>query len=106
MAAETDIDTRTKTKNGSIRVKTWVNPKTGKVVGYSMAYINHSLMSWDNGRVVGFDDKDWYAGFASKHHYHWFGRVFENLDYTSFEKAQERFQRFLKRLKQHYGKNY
>ncbi len=83
-----------------------MDPSTGAVANYSLAYINHDLMAGDNGRVVGFDDRHIYPGFASVHHFHWFGRVFENLDHASYELADARFQRFLHRLKQHCGKNY
>ena len=34
--------------NGKVRVETWVD-KTGNVVRYNLAYINHSIFAGDNG---------------------------------------------------------
>jgi hypothetical protein len=101
-----DIDKRMNTRKGSIRIQTWVDPKTGEITSYAMAYINHNLTSVDNGRVVGFDNRDQHSDFGSKHHYHWFGTVHENVDHASYDLAKERFQRFLKRLKQQHARNY
>lgn len=102
-----DQDRRMGTRGGgSIRVETWVNPKTGHVVEFNLAYINYQIFTGDNGRVVGFDNRDYYQEFQSADHYHWFGRVFHNTKYADFDAASERFQRFLLRLRQHYKKVY
>lgn len=106
MAEELVTDRRLITRKGVIRAQVWVDTKTRVVTRYSYAYINHDLMSGDQGRVVGFDDAHLYPGFSSKHHMHWYGVVYENTLYATQKKAEERFERFLLRLKQQHGKNY
>lgn len=107
MAAIKDVDARSNTRGGgTVRVETWVDSRTGEVVKYCLAYINHSLHSGDNGRVLGFDNTHLYPGFSSAHHHHWMGRVGENRKYVSFEETLNRFQRLLTRLKRSYGRSY
>jgi len=107
MAEIKDLDQRFNTKGaGTIRIETSVDVKTGLVTKCSLAYVNLNIHSSDNGRVVGFDNSHVYPGFLTEHHGHWFGGVFENKGFVSFEETKERFQRFLQRLKYVYGKNY
>jgi hypothetical protein len=66
MAVVKDEDRRMGTRGGgSIRVETWVDPKSGVVVEYNLAYVNQSIYAGDNGRVVGFDNRDYYEEFQS-----------------------------------------
>jgi len=78
--------------NGLLRREIWVD-KEGKITRYTLAYINHSLHSADNGRVLGYDNQHGY------HHRHYFGRV-EPIDFMSFVEVEERFQQDWLRLRQ------
>lgn len=91
MAAEKDqkiVDDKlvisAKRGNGQLRREVWVDAK-GKVTRYNLAYINPSLFSGDNGRVVGYDNAH---GF---HHKHYFGAVTPET-FISFEDTEDRFQ--------------
>ena len=91
MAAEKDqkiVDDKlvisAKRGNGQLRQEVWVDAK-GKVTRYNLAYINPSLFSGDNGRVVGYDNAH---GF---HHKHYFGAVTPET-FISFEDTEDRFQ--------------
>lgn len=107
MSAVKDIDQRSVTRGGGvIRVETWVDSRTGDVVKYALAYVNHSIHGGDNGRVLGFDSSHMYPGFSTAHHTHWFGSVAENRKFVSFAETLDRFQRLLGRLKRHHGKGY
>ena len=106
MAVTKDLDKRFNTRGGSIRIETWIDVRTKAVTKYNLAYINHRIFGGDNGRVVGFDNSHTYVGHGSAHHYHWFGRVLENTKFTTFDDTLVRFQRYLRRLKHHYGKDY
>ena len=57
----------------------------GAVTRYNLAYINHSIFTGDNGRVVGFDNKH---GF---HHRHTMG-VVEKIDFVSYQEIEQRFE--------------
>jgi hypothetical protein len=108
ITAETKtINERHNTKGGETnRLETWQDAKTGKAVRYTMAYINYKLCPQDNGRVLGFENSHMYSGFSSRHHYHWFGRVFENKKFVSYDATLLRFQRFLKPRRYNYKKDY
>lgn len=71
--------------NGQLRREVWVDIKTGRVTRYNLAYINHSIFSGDNGRVVGYDNAHGY------HHRHYFGNV-EPVDFVSFEDIETQFE--------------
>ncbi|MCB1887829.1 MAG: hypothetical protein KDH20_09505 [Rhodocyclaceae bacterium] len=71
--------------NGKLRREVWVDERTGQVTRYNLAYINHSLCTADNGRVVGYDNAH------DGHHRHYFG-VVEPIDFVSFEDIEERFE--------------
>jgi len=73
-----------KNGNGKLRREVWVD-EMGRVVRYSLAYINHRVFQGDNGRVVGYDNAH---GF---HHRHLMG-VVEPVEFNSFEDIEERFQ--------------
>jgi len=70
--------------NGQLRREVWVDEQ-GKVTRYNLAYINHTLHSDDNGRVVGYDNQHGY------HHRHYFG-VVAPVNFTSFEDIEDQFQ--------------
>jgi predicted amidohydrolase YtcJ len=107
MAAVKDVDARSGTRGGGVvRVETWAESRTGDVVKYAMAYVNHDIHAGDNGRVCGFDNRHLYPGFSSAHHCHWFGGVHENRKFVSFEETMDRFQRLLRRLKRRHGRGY
>lgn len=107
MPAQKLIDERSFTRGGGvIRVEAWCHLQSGAVDRYNLAYVNEWIHPGDNGRVVGFDNSHRYPGFSSRHHAHWFGQVFENRTFVSFEQTLTRFQRLLGRLRQQYGKVY
>ncbi|MDO8959465.1 MAG: DUF6516 family protein [Rhodocyclaceae bacterium] len=70
--------------NGVLRREIWVD-RHGKIVRYSLAYINHDIFQGDNGRVVGYDNAH---GF---HHRHYKGKV-EAIEFTGFEDIEARFE--------------
>lgn len=70
--------------NGQLRREVWIDVE-GNVTRYNLAYINHTLHSADNGRVVGYDNQHGY------HHRHYFGEV-KSVNFTSFEDVEEQFQ--------------
>ena len=63
--------------NGLLRREVWVD-RQGHVVRYNLAYINHTIHSGDNGRVVGYDNAHGY------HHRHYMGKV-EEVEFNGFE---------------------
>ena len=56
----------------------------GEVVRYNLAFINHSLFSKDNGRVLGYDNKH------GHHHRHYAGKQ-ERFAFVSYEHLLARF---------------
>lgn len=74
----------TKKGNGNLRREVWVDGE-GKITRYNLAYINHKLLSGDNGRVIGFDNAHGY------HHRHYFGHV-EAVNFISYEDTEVLFE--------------
>jgi hypothetical protein len=74
----------TKRGNGQIRIE-YVIEECGKVLTYSMAYINPRVYSGDNGRVVGYDNAHGYD------HRHYMGEV-EPVTFVSIEDTLAKFQ--------------
>ena len=70
--------------NGILRREVWVDGG-GKVTRYNLAYINATMHSGDNGRVVGYDNAHGY------HHRHYFGGV-TPVDFVDFDGMEEKFQ--------------
>ena len=70
--------------NGILRREIWVDG-SGKVTGYNLAYINASIHSGDNGRVVGYDNAHGY------HHRHYFG-VMTPVAFVNFDDMEAQFQ--------------
>ena len=78
---------------GIVKMEAWED-QDGKVVRYSLAYINPFIFAGDNGRVMGYDNTHEY------HHKHYMGETFPVGDFISYEELVERFeqeiQEFLK----------
>lgn len=70
--------------NGILRREIWVD-MNGKVTRYNLAYINATIHSRDNGRVVGYDNAHGY------HHRHYFG-VVTATKFIDFDQMEEQFQ--------------
>ena len=73
-----------------MRREVWVD-RRGRVVRYSLAYINHLIYAGDDGRVLGYDSAH------GRHHRHYRGKV-TTVGFESFEQIEERFQREWNRL--------
>jgi len=71
-----------KRKGALLREQIWL--EGGRVVGYSLAYINLKRCSVDNGRVLGYDNSH---GF---HHRHSMGQV-EPVNFSTYEELADRF---------------
>jgi len=75
---------RLKGKRKGVLLKEETHLEDGKVVAYSLAYINLKRFAGDNGRVLGFDNSHGY------HHRHFLGRV-EPVDFSTYAAMAERF---------------
>lgn len=73
-----------------LRREIWVD-RRGRVVRYSLAYINHLIYGGDNGRVLGYDSAQ------GHHHRHYRGKV-TTVRFESFEQIEACFQREWNRL--------
>lgn len=73
---------RGKRKGASLKEQIWF--EDGKLVSYSLAYINLKRCRVDRGRVLGYDNSH---GF---HHRHFMGKV-EAIDFTTHAALLERF---------------
>jgi len=62
----------------------------GKIVKYSIVYINHLIYADDNGRVLGYDNTHNY------HHKHYLGRITPVENFTSYQDLVERFGKEIK----------
>lgn len=71
-----------KRKGALLKEQIWF--EDGKVVAYSLAYINLRRCRADNGRVLGFDNSHDY------HHRHFMGHV-EAVEFTTYEDLAEGF---------------
>ncbi|MEK8089591.1 DUF6516 family protein [Thermithiobacillus plumbiphilus] len=79
------VDERFQRKGGGIlRREVWRNA-SGQVVAYNLAYINTRLCGVDNGRILGYDNNH------GHHHRHFRGAV-EDVEFTSYEDIETRFQ--------------
>jgi hypothetical protein len=70
--------------NGILKYSVGVDNE-GKIVRYSLAYINPRLCAVDNCRVIGYDNCHGY------HHRHYMGKE-ENIEFTSYEDIQNQFE--------------
>ena len=64
----------------------------GNVVSYSLAYIDPTICSKDNGRALGYDNSHGY------HHRHYKGKM-EPVDFTSFTELEQRFEMEVRELR-------
>ena len=71
-----------KRKGALLKEQIWF--EEGKVVAYSLAYINLKQCPLDNGRVLGYDDSHGY------HHRHFMGRV-QAVEFSTYAALAERF---------------
>jgi len=76
-------EVRCATGRGVIREEVWQDSK-GAVVKYNLAFINDSLCSRDNGRVIGYDNSH------GHHHRHFMGEE-ETFTFSSYEKLLRKF---------------
>jgi len=76
-----------KSGGGILQYEVWGYEEKGKtiVARYNIAYINHTMFSGDNGRVLGYDNAHGY------HHRHWMGTV-EPFEFESYASVIDRFQ--------------
>jgi hypothetical protein len=72
-----------------VRQEVWENEK-GMVEKYTITYINPSLPSDENGRVLGYDNAHDY------HHRHYKGGIYPVTDFKSYEDIVNRFAEELK----------
>lgn len=70
---------------GIIKFEAWQDSHK-KIVKYNMAYINPLIFYDDNGRVLGYDNAH------NFHHKHYFGKVYEVVDFVSYEDLVKRFE--------------
>ena len=64
----------------------------GNVVSYSLAYIDPTICSKDNGRVLGYDNSH------GHHHRHYMGKM-APVDFTSFTELEQRFEMEVRELR-------
>jgi len=83
--------------NGTLRYFVKTDNK-GRIMRYSLAYINFHLCTTDNGRVLGFDNCHGY------HHRHYMGKE-EDINFSTFEEIAERFDREWRILHEKIKKN-
>ena len=76
--------------NGILKYSVSVNKK-GKLMRYSLAYINFNLCTKDNGRVIGYDN------CHGHHHMHYMGKE-KPIEFTSFEDIHDQFENEWRRL--------
>ena len=74
---------------GLIKIEAW-EEADGKIVKYSMAYINHHIYAGDNGRVLGYDNTHHH------HHKHYFGQISPVEDFTTYQELIKRFEMEIK----------
>lgn len=78
-----------KRKGASLKEQIWF--EDGKVVAYSLAYINLKRCRVDHGRVLGYDNSHGY------HHRHFMGKV-EAIEFTTYADHLNRFLSELREL--------
>ncbi len=69
-------------KGALLKEQIWL--EDGKVVAYSLAYINLKRCAVDNGRVLGYDNSH------GHHHRHFMGQV-ETVNFSTYAALAERF---------------
>ncbi|MGY1490347.1 hypothetical protein ACW4YW_13110 [Methylobacillus pratensis] len=81
------FEPKPKDGGGLLSYEVWGYKTSGKIIvcRYNIAYINHTIYSRDNGRVLGFDNAHDY------HHRHYMGQI-EPVEFVSYETTVARFQ--------------
>ena len=74
---------------GQIKIEAWEDID-GKIVKYSIVYINHLIYADDNGRVLGYDNTHNY------HHKHYLGQITPVESFISYQDLVERFEKEIK----------
>jgi len=74
---------------GLVKSEAWEDSK-GKIVKYSLAYVNLLMFSGDNGRVLGYDNTHQY------HHRHFMGEITPVNDFISYYDLVKRFEEEIK----------
>ncbi len=77
-------------RGAKLREQVW-QTEDGKLVKYSLAYVNPKVCGVDNGRVPGYDNSHDY------HHRHFMGRQ-ERFEFESYEVVAARFYREVQEL--------
>ena len=78
-----------KRRGAVLKEEVWY--EAGRVVKYSLAYINPRVCAFDNGRVLGYDNGH------DHHHRHFMGNV-QQIDFPGYEAVLDRFQREVQEL--------
>lgn len=81
--------------DGLIREEVWQDAQ-GLIVKYNLAFINHSLFSKDNGRVLGYDNKH-------GHHHRHFAGAEERFTFRGYERLLHRFLNEVRELRARKG---
>jgi Family of unknown function (DUF6516) len=76
-------------KGAVVKEQTWL--ENGKIVAYSLVYINPNRCFVDNGRVLGYDNRHGY------HHRHCMGKI-EPIVFSNYESLARRFYKELREL--------
>lgn len=78
-----------KNGGGLVKSEAWEDQK-GKIVKYSLAYINPLIFAGDNGRVLGYDNTHQY------HHRHFMGEITPVDDFRNYLDLVDRFEKEIK----------
>ena len=78
-----------KRRGAVLKEEVWL--ESGRVVKYSLAYINLQICIEDNGRVLGYDNSH------GQHHRHFMGSV-APFHFSNYEDLVERFQTEIEEL--------
>jgi hypothetical protein len=76
-------------KGAVLKEQTWL--ENGKIVAYSLVYINLNRCFVDNGRVLGYDNRHGY------HHRHCMGKI-EPIVFSNYESLARRFYKEVREL--------
>ena len=83
--APKDVTIPRKFGGGALKERVIRELPSKKVIYYALAYINFSIFSGDNGRVLGYDNSH---GFS---HRHFMGNITSD-EFTSYEALYEKFE--------------
>jgi hypothetical protein len=89
-AIDDEIVLKKPRKGARLKEEVWQTPD-GRVVKYSLAYINPRICGEDNGRVLGYDNSH------GHHHRHFMGAT-EPVEFESYETLVDRFREEVREL--------